>query len=247
MTVHRSSTGRVLHFIRLELAPFPGRLSGSLRDVLGIVIAVTIVMTLHVPGIALALALVFLLQRERPALTLRSGLQILGGCAFACAATLLWVQLTDGTEVARFLGMILGIFMAGFCMEATRYPLFFTLFGFYGFVDLSLWDAHQSVHWIVAAILNSLASLCIVIGVTIAVEQIFRSRHPKTELRQEMDRRLRLVADFFHELAKRQSSQRAERMTVLHHRQVQYAHAGDLRMNELYKELSDDIDTVSVR
>lgn len=141
MSVHRSSTARLLHLIRLEVAPFPGRLSGSLRDVLGIVIAVTIVMTLRVPGISLALALIFLLQRERPSLTLRSGLQILGGCAFACTATLLWVQLTDGTEVARFLGILLGIFVAGFCMAATRYPLFFTIFGFYGFVNLSLWDS----------------------------------------------------------------------------------------------------------
>lgn len=65
MTVHRFSTACLLHFISLEVAPFPGRLSGSLRDVLGIVIAVTISMTLRVPGIALALALIFLLQREQ--------------------------------------------------------------------------------------------------------------------------------------------------------------------------------------
>jgi hypothetical protein len=58
-------------------------------------------MTLRIPGIALALSLLFLLQRERPGLTLRSAAQILGGGATACAATLFWVQITDGTDFAR--------------------------------------------------------------------------------------------------------------------------------------------------
>jgi hypothetical protein len=80
-------------------------------------------MTLHVPGIGLALAL-------------RSAVQILSGCIAACAATLFWVQLTDGTEIARYLGIVIGIFIAAFGMGTTSLPLFFTLFGFYGYVDL---------------------------------------------------------------------------------------------------------------
>ncbi len=80
------------------------------------------------------------------------------GASLACACSLLWVQLTDGTDVARFLGMMLGIFISAFGMSATTFPLLFTIFGFYGFVDLSAWDAHQSSGAIVTSNLYNLRS-----------------------------------------------------------------------------------------
>jgi hypothetical protein len=102
-------------------------------------------MTLSIPGIALALSLLFLLQRERPGLTLRSAAQILGGGATACAATLFWVQLRDGTDVARYLGLILGIFIAAFCMATfTR-------------MDLRSSRSSISCHWRILADLSDLA------------------------------------------------------------------------------------------
>jgi len=84
----RSRKSGVLEAMLAELTPFPGRFAGSLRDTLAIVLALVATMTLRVPGIALALSLLFLLQRERPSVTLRSALQILGGAAAGAAATL---------------------------------------------------------------------------------------------------------------------------------------------------------------
>ncbi len=72
------SRPKIVRTIQAELAPFPGRLSGSLRDTLGCIIALVLAMTLRVPGISLAMALLFLLQRERPGLSLRSSLNIFG-------------------------------------------------------------------------------------------------------------------------------------------------------------------------
>src|SRR5271154_3002503 len=123
MAVARTRNVDILSALQAELSPFPGRFAGSLRDTLAIVLAIVATMTLRVHGIGLALSLLFLMQRERPGVTLRSALQLLGGGIAACAATLLWVQFTDGVEIARYLGLILGIFLAAFGMGTTSLPL----------------------------------------------------------------------------------------------------------------------------
>src|ERR1700679_3971036 len=110
------------------LAPFLGRLAGSLRDTLSIVVAVVLAMTLRVQGISLSRALLFLMQRERPSLSFRVGLKIFTGSAVACATSLAWVHATDGNDVARFFGIVLGILIASFLMSATRIPLVWKMF-----------------------------------------------------------------------------------------------------------------------
>ncbi len=191
-------------------------------------------------------SLLFLMQRERPGLTRRAGLQILSGAAIACVASFAWVQLTDGTEVARFLGVVLGIFVAAFCMVATTMPLLFTIFGFYWFLDLSLWDAHRSPDAIVTSVLYNLASLAIVTLSIIAVEYLFGTRHPADELVREIRSRFTVLSRFFHVMAQEQLSSPVPEFRRLHHALVQYAHAGDFRMNELYDRLRDSSSDLSL-
>jgi multidrug resistance protein MdtO len=224
-----------------ELAPYPGRLAGSLRDTLGVVIALVAAMTLRVPGVALALALLFLLQRERPSLTFRLGLQILAGAALSCAASLFWVQLTDGSEVARFLGILLLIFVAVFCMESTTLPLFWTITAFYGFLDLAAWDAHRSTSSIVAASLYNLASLGIVVGSAVMVEFASGISHPAAQLEREMNRRLSDLAAFFRALAARPSAAQARRLRAARLALLRQMQAGDVHLNELHDRLRDTV------
>jgi multidrug resistance protein MdtO len=245
MAATRSRNVGVLSTLQAELMPFPGRLAGSLRDTLGIVIALVLAMTLRVPGIALALSLLFLLQRERPGVTLRSAVQMLGGGVAACAATLLWVQLTDGTEVARYLGIALGIFIAAFGMATTSLPLLFTLFGFYGFVDLGAWDAHRSPNAIVTTSLDGVAALAIVMLSAVAVEYLFGSRRPSEELEGEMRKRLVALSRFFHLLAQDPASRDPEQLRSLLSSLVQHAHAGEVRLNQLYDRVRDASPTLA--
>jgi len=228
-----------------ELAPFSGRLAGSLRDTLGIVIALVLCMTLRVPGIALALSLLFLLQRDRPGLTLRSATQMLGGAATACATTLWWVQITDGTEVARYLGFVLGIFVAAFGMANTSLPLFFTMFGFYGFIDLAAWETHRRPNLIVTDSLYGIASLAIVVLSAVAVEYLFGIRRPEEELDREMRTYLSLLSRFFHILALEPSAQDPKLLRSLHEAVIQAANIGDIRMNELYERVRNISPTLS--
>jgi multidrug resistance protein MdtO len=223
-----------------ELSPSPGRFAGSLRDMIGVVLAVVLCMTLRVPGIALALALLFLLQREHPGVTLRSGIQIVSSAAAACAATFLWVQFTDGTDLARFLGFIIVIFTAAFGTAATRFPLFWSIFGFYGSLDVAAWDAHRTSNAIVTSSLYNLASLSLVVLCAVVVDYAFATRNPDEVLQQEMRKRLVCLASFFHKLADAQSTSRNEALRTVHHELIRYANAGDVYLNELYDQIHDE-------
>ncbi len=235
----------VLRILRSELAPYPGRIEGALRDTLGVILALVAAMTLRVPGISLALALLFLMQRERPGLTLRVGLDILGGAALACVGSLVWVQMTDGTETARFLGIVLCSFVSAFCMAGTTSPLLFTIVGFYGFVDLAAWDAHRPASSLVTSSLYNVASLGLVLLSAVAVEYLFGTRHPADELAGEMEKRISTLGEFFHALAMNPSGQQSDELRSLHNRLVQYAHAGEIRMSELYERIRDAESTLS--
>ena len=222
-----------------ELATSPGRLAGSFRDTLSIVVAVVLAMTLRVQGISLALALLFLMQRERPSLSFRVGLEIFTGSAVACATSLAWVHVTDGNDVARFFGIVLGILIASFLMSATRIPLFWTIFVFYWFVDLSAWDTSRSSATIVAFCLHTVASLAIVVLSTVVVTYLFATRHPSDELRREIETRTLCLCRFFRVMAVREPQPRTEQFRTIHNKVVQYAHAGDRYLNELYDRLRD--------
>jgi multidrug resistance protein MdtO len=238
MSGRRSRQPGILHTLASEVAPYPGRLRGSLRDTLGVVFAVVLAMTLHVPGIALALALLYM-QRERSCLTIGNGFQILSGVAIAAIATLFWVQITDGTEVARFFGVMFCIFIAAFCMAVTTYPMVSTMFGFYGFLNLAQWDAHRGTNAIVTDILYNLAAVAIVTLSAIGLEYLFGTRNPSEDLARAMEERLSLLSRFFHAMARPQPEVSTLELDAIHTSLVGYAHARAQRMNELYRRICD--------
>jgi multidrug resistance protein MdtO len=215
----------------------PGRLAGSLRDTLIVAIAVLAGMTLRVPGMELAVPLLFLMQRERPVLTLRAGVEVFTAAVAACVLGLLWVQVTEGSAMARFLGIMFSTFIAAFCVESTTTPLFWILYGFYEFIDLAAWDAHRSANAIVSSSLDNVAALGLVTLCALIVEYAFGSRHPAKELEREMKRRLQDLANFFRAISEESVSPESEQFRVLHHQLLQYGHAGDLYLNELYDRI----------
>jgi multidrug resistance protein MdtO len=223
-----------------ELSPSPGRVAGSLRDMIGVVLAVVLCMTLRVPGIALALAILFLLQREHPGVTFRSGIQIVSSAAAACAATFLWVQFTDGTDLARFLGFIIVIFTAAFGTAATRFALFWSIFGLYASLNVAAWDAHRTSNAIVTSSLYNLASLSLVVLCAVVVDYAFATHNPGEVLQQEMRKRLVCLASFFRKLADAESASRNEALRTVHHELIRYANAGDVYLNELYDQIHDE-------
>jgi len=84
-----------LNRIWQDLQPTPGRLSSSLRIVLASIIALVLLMALRMPSASLGLYFIFLVGRDSPSVSLRSGLFSLAALALTIAAVFAVVILSD--------------------------------------------------------------------------------------------------------------------------------------------------------
>ncbi|MFC6646380.1 FUSC family protein [Granulicella cerasi] len=234
-----SKTRKFGRLLQDEMTPYPGRAAGALRDTLVLLLSVALAMTFRTPGMQLAAALLLLMQRERPGLTMRVALEIIVSTALALAVSCTWVQLTDGTEGARFYGVMVLIFCSAFCMVASTMALPSTIFGFYGFVFLSNWDGHHSADYNVRFGLNYLASMALGVACLVAVEYGFGTRHPAEELARELRRRMSALAELFSSLANDEPRNDPHSFRQTHRKVLQLAHAGDMRLRELYDRFRD--------
>ena len=82
-------------------------------------------------------------------------------------------------------------------------------------------------------------ALAIVMASAVLVEYLFGSRRPAEELQSEMEKRLALLARFYRLLAEVPATRDTEQLRTLQHQMVAYAHAGELRLNQLYERVRD--------
>jgi multidrug resistance protein MdtO len=216
---------RVFQAVLNELAPYPGRPAGSLRDTLSVSLVLMLAMTLHVPGVDLTLAFLFFLQLERPRLSLREAFEILLGMALCCVGVFLWVQVTDGSAAARFIGIVLVIFGAAFGKATTRAPLFCTICGLFGYVDLALWDEHRSSIATVTESLYYIASVALVIFCGVVVQTLFAPRPRNDDPVQQMREHLMVLARFFQRMGEEFSPAATADLQNLHSTLVRYVQA----------------------
>ena len=102
-----------------DLQPTPGRLNSSLRIVLATVLTLILLMTLRMPFASVGLYYIFLIGRDSPSISLRSGLFSLLALAFAVATVIGIVALTDNDPMARLLSVSIVVFLAGMLMLST--------------------------------------------------------------------------------------------------------------------------------
>lgn len=220
-----------------ELALFPGRLEGSLRDSIIVSLTVVAAMTLRVAGLELSVALFFLIMRESPGLTLNAAIEMFASAVLALAFTTLLVQISDGSEVVRFFAVLIVIFVSALCAVSTTMPLFWIIAGFYGFINISAWDTRQDAREILASSLYHLASLGLMIVCAVGVEYSIGLRNPGAVLATEMKNRLEVLSRFFRLLGSGATLLSTGELRRLHARLIRYANAGDYSLNELYDRL----------
>src|ERR1700746_2373353 len=88
-----------------DLEPTPGRWNAALRIVLASVISLFLVMTLRSAFAGLGMYFVFLVGRDSPAVSLRSGIFILLTLVASISTVLAIVLFTDNDPMARVLGV----------------------------------------------------------------------------------------------------------------------------------------------
>src|ERR1700735_1358722 len=132
-----------------DLQPTPGRLSSSLRIVLTVAIALVLFMVLQVPYAYIGLFFVFIVGRDSPSTTLRTGLFLMLTLAAALATEFALVILSDNDPMARVLGVSVVAFRAAFLTVTTTVPTLPSIWGFLFCTVIAFWEVHASANTLV--------------------------------------------------------------------------------------------------
>src|SRR5271165_393591 len=99
--------------IWLDLQPTPGRVGASLRIVLASILTLIFLMTWRIPFSSLGLYFVFIVGRDSPSVSFRSGIFSMLTLLASVATELGLVSLSDNDPMARVLGVAVVSFVAG--------------------------------------------------------------------------------------------------------------------------------------
>ena len=171
--------------IRQDLEPTPGRMNAALRIVLASVITLLLLMTLRMPFASIGMYFVFLVGRDSPAVSFRSGLFSLLALAASVAAVLGVVIITDNDPMARVLSVAIVSFIAGMFMLASTLPALASTWGFIFCVLIAVWETSTPASSLVKITLYILGTISLSVASVVAVEYTFGSRHPAEDLQQQ--------------------------------------------------------------
>jgi multidrug resistance protein MdtO len=175
-----------------DLQPTPGRLSSSLRIVLASVIALVLMLVWQMPFASIGLYFIFLIGRDSPSVSFRSGVFSFVIVAAAVAVELAVVILSDNDPMARLLSVAVITFIGGMLVVATNMPSLGSTWGLIYCTVIALWEIHYPADALVKQSLWLLGTFSVALGCAVAVEYIFGDRHPAEKLEEQ--RRLRYQA-----------------------------------------------------
>jgi multidrug resistance protein MdtO len=169
-----------------DLQPTPGRLAASLRIVLATLIALVLMMALQLPFASLGLYYIFLVVRESPAVSVRSGVVAILTLVLAVAAELAVVIVTDNDPMARLLSVAIASFIAGTLMAASTMPALASIWGFIYCTLIALWERPAPADALVRASLYLIATVTLAFLCSVAVEYVFAFRHAADRLADQL-------------------------------------------------------------
>ena len=226
-----------------DLQPTPERLGTSLRLVLATILTLVTLLILQVPYASVALYFVFFVERESPAVSLRS-LFALVPVIFAVAVELGIVILTDNDPMARILGVAVVSFFAGLLNVATTQPALGTTWAFVFVPLIALWETHAPATRLVTISLWIISAVSIPILASIAVEYVFGSRRPADLLCEQQTTRWQAFHAMFTLFAEQASPEKRAEVVS---RVSTLAASGQDGMQALYNKIVErNLDTGSL-
>jgi multidrug resistance protein MdtO len=224
-----------------DLQPTPGRLNTTLRMTLAAVLSMVLLLVWQVPFAALALYSIFIIGRESPSVTLRTGIGLLVAVAVAIAIELGVVIFTDNDPIFRVLSVAVITFLAGMIVVTTSVPALGSGWGLIYCTVISFWENHAPADRSVKNSLWLLAAFSVGIGCSIAVEYVFGTCSPAERLESELRVRYQALEKMFNLFAQNASArQRWEAAS----RVSRMAAAGEAGMIGLYNQIVDrNLDT----
>jgi len=183
--------------IWLDLQPTPGRVSASLRILLASILTLILLLVWQIPFVSIALYFVFIVGRDSPSVSFRSGLFSILTLVASVATELALVSFSDNDPLARVLGVAVVSFVAGMLVMALSVPSLGSTWGFIFATLISTWERHLPADTLVKGSLWILAATSIATACSIAVEYVFGSRNPAELLVEERRSRYKALIGMF--------------------------------------------------
>jgi multidrug resistance protein MdtO len=238
MTGKTSSTGLLSWWQRFwqDQQPTPGRLHSTLRIVLASVVALILMLVWQMPFASIGLYFIFLVARDSPSVSLRSGVISFLVVVAAVAVEFAVVILTDNDPIARLLSVAVVTFLAGVVVAASSLPVLGSTWGLIYCTVISLWELHVPEGTLVKNSLWLIATFSVALGCAIGVEYLFGVRDPVKTLEEQRRIRYKALEAMFTLYA--QGAPSEERLEAAA-RVSRLAVAGQKVMMELYNSIVD--------
>jgi multidrug resistance protein MdtO len=190
------------HFLKTELAPYPGRAWVVTRITIAATITMVLVMTFRVPFGYLGAIATFFMSRENPAVTLRNFIAVAILSAFCALYTIVGIMMLVDDPLTHFLWIATSVFLAFYLIRViSNYGLAIGFGGILGGI-IPLWDETQlTVNARTENTLWVLGSLIMGAAVTVAVEYLFHRVHPIPDLILAIQSRMQAVEDVLRQIA----------------------------------------------
>jgi multidrug resistance protein MdtO len=220
----------------LDLQPTPGRMSASLRILLASLLTLILLLVWQIPFASIALYFVFIVGRDSPSVSLRSGVFSMLTLVISVATELGLVAFSDNDPIARILGVAVVSFLAGMLVLALSVPTLGSTWGFIFCTLIASWERHAPENALVKGSLWILAATSIAVGCSVVVEYVFGTRRPAELLIEERRNRYRALVAMFtlyaqgaKPVAQQQAAVRVSRLAA----------AGQSEMQRLYNAIVD--------
>jgi multidrug resistance protein MdtO len=220
----------------LDMQPTSGRLNSSLRITLATVIALILLMALRLPLASVGLYFIFLIGRDSPSISMRSGFLTLMALAAATVTALVVVSLSDNDPLARLLSVSAVAFFAGMLMLSTTVSVLALTWGFIYCTLIAFWETHASADSLVKQTLYIIATCAVAVGCSIAVEYVFGTKDPVKELKAQRRVRYQAVETLFSLYAQGATGEQIQPAVIAVSR---LAAAGQRGMQTLYNAIVD--------
>jgi multidrug resistance protein MdtO len=219
-----------------DLQPTPGRLGTSLRIVLATIIALILMMTWQVPASAYGLYIIFMVARDSPSISMRTGLLSVLGLCFAVATELAIVIVTNNDPMSRLLTVPIIAFLAGMAMRTTTISNLAVSWGFIVCTLIANWEFHTPAEVVVKNSMWLAGAGTIAISGSVAVEYMFGETNPVAKLQEDLQTRYKALEHLFTLIA---DGAPAEEVSPVSIQVTRLAAAGQAPMQELYNVIVD--------
>ncbi|WP_406704613.1 FUSC family protein [Tunturibacter empetritectus] len=183
---------------------------------------------------------IFLVGRDSPTISFRTGLISLLTVTLAIAVELGVVILSDNDPMARVLSVAIVTFIAGVLVASTNFPTLGSTWGLIFCTVIGNWEKHAPADRLVKSSLWLIATLAVAIGSAVLVEYLFGDRDPAKKLEAQRKIRYQALEKMFTVYAQGGTPEERSTAAIPVSR---LALAGSTGMLELYNKIAErDLD-----